>query len=313
MTAGWVAGTVRGRALLHRSVGSVGARSIADAESWPAARRELSATPYGAHLPDDADRMAAHRAAAIATLWHLRVLAGWLPPGATGLARLAAGPFEIANIEHRLARVSGASDDRARSTEPLPLASLAAAWPRVEIATSVDRVRAALSGSVWGDPGGTDAPTVSLGLRVGWARRLQRASPLARPWGSGMLGVLIAREQFAFERPIGDTTARELDRALGRRWRSASTVAELRDRLPDPATWALAGVDDPSSLWQAELAVIRRVVADAEPMVRSGRYGRDTMVAVLALLLADLWRVGAAIEAAGRDATRTGVFDALAA
>lgn len=313
MTAGWVAGTVRGRALLHRSIGLVGARAIAEAESWPAARGELGTTPYGVHLPDDADRVAAHRTAVTATLWHLRVLAGWLPPGATGLARLAAGPFEIANVELRIASLSGAPDDTARPIEPLPLASLAVAWPRVAIATSADQVRASLSRSVWGDPGGTDASAMALGLRVGWARRLQRASPLARPWALGMLGVLIAREQFAFQRPIGEITAHELDRALGRRWRTASTLAELRERLPEPAVWALAGIDDPSSLWRAELAVLRRVFADAEPIVRSSRYGRDTMVAVLALLLVDLWRVSAAIEAAGRGASRTGVLDADAA
>ena len=143
VTAGWVAGTVHGQALLHRSVGLVGARAIAESASWPVARGELNATPYDAHLTDDADRDAAHRCAATATLWHLRVLAGWLPPGATGLARLAAGRFEISNIEGRIARVSGAPD--APSIEPLPLASLATAWPRVAIATSADQVRAAIA------------------------------------------------------------------------------------------------------------------------------------------------------------------------
>ncbi len=313
MTAGWVAGTARGRALLHRSVGVTTARSIAEAASWPEARRELRSTPYGAHLPETADRAMAHRTAAAATLWQLRVLSGWLPPGASALTRLAAGPFEMANIEIHAARIAGSVPDRAPSERPLPLGSLAAAWPRVAGAMNGEQVRAALSGSVWGDPGGVDEAVLALGMRVGWARRLLRAAPIARPWASGMLAVLVAREHFAYERPIAEVTGHEFDRELGRSWRSASTLAEIATRLPDSASWALDGVDDPAGLWRAELAIVRRVVADAEPLARSGRYGRETMVAILALLLVDLWMVGASIEAAGRGATGSEVFDAVAA
>ncbi len=313
MTAGWVASTVRGRALLRRSVGVEGVRAIADADTWQEARTKLRSTPYGERVSETADRSEAHHHAAATTLWHLRVLAGWLPPDATVLTRLAAGPFEMANIERHVAGLTGTVPDRGRSDGPYALGSLAAAWPRIATATSGQQVRAALSGSVWGDPGGTDEAALALGVRVGWARRLLHASPIARPWASGMLTVLAARDRFAFERPIAEVTGREFDRALGHGWRSASTLAELATRVPDSASWVLGGIEVPAGLWRAELAIIRRVAADAEPLARSGRYGRDTMVAVLALLLVDLWRMGAAIEAAGRGATGREVFDAVAA
>ena len=313
MTAGWVAAAVRGRALLRRSVGPSGAHTIAGAGSWPEAARALRATSYGERLPERADRAVAHRAAAESTLWQLRVLAGWLPPGATGLTRIAAGPFEIANIEFHVARLLGSAPDRGRLGEPLPLGSLATAWPRVSAAASIDQVRSTLSSSVWGDPGGNGPATLVLGLRVGWARRMLRASPLARPWASGMLAMLVARERLLFDRPIAEVTGRELDRVLGRGWRSASTPAEVAARTPDSASWSLTGIDDPADLWRSELAIIRRVVADARPVARTERYGRDTVVAVLALLLVDLWWVGAAIEAAGRGATGTEVLDAVVA
>ena len=313
MTAGWVAAAVRGRALLRRSVGRPGALELAGAGSWPEAASTLRATPYGEHLPERADRAAAHRAAAASTLWQLRVLAGWLPPGATGLTRIAAGPFEIANIELHIDRLLGSAPDRGRLSEALPLGSLATAWPRVSAATSIDQVRSALSSSVWGDPGGNDAAMLVFGLRAGWARRLLRASPLARPWASGMLAMLVARERFVFDRSITEVTGRELDRVLGRGWRTGSTPAEVAARTPESASWSLAGIDDPADLWRSELAIIRRVTTDARPVARTGRYGRDTVVAILALLLVDLWRVEAAIEAAGRGTTGAEVLDAVEA
>ncbi len=140
MSAGWVAATTRGRALVRRLVGPDGARELATTESWPEARRALSATFYGADLPADADRPAAGRRAVEATTWQLRVLAGWLPPGQSVLARLFAGPFEIANIERRLALLEGRHPD-----PPIRLGSLAVAWPHVSSATSSEQVRGARS------------------------------------------------------------------------------------------------------------------------------------------------------------------------
>ena len=51
---------------------------------------------------------------------------------------------------------------------------------------------------------------------------------------------------------------------------------------------------------------------DAHTLATSGRYGRDSAIAVMALLLVDLWLVTAAIEAAGRGRRAWEVFDAVA-
>ena len=199
MTAGWVAATTRGRALSARTLGTAGARRMATAPTWPDARRELTATIYGAELPPDADRGVARWTAATAITWQLRVLAGWLPPAAGGLARLAVGPMEIANIEHHLLRLGGAGVHR-----PIPLGSLGVAWPRVSTATSADEVRAMLTRSPWGDPGGTDRATIAFGMRIAWARRLARTASSAREWAHGALAMMVARERFVFDREVGD-------------------------------------------------------------------------------------------------------------
>jgi hypothetical protein len=249
----------------------------------------------------------ARRTAAAATIWQLRVLAGWLPPAATGLARLAAAPMEIANVEHHLGHLDGS-----QRSAPLALGSLAVAWPRVERATSAQQVRDVLARSAWGDPGGSDRVSMALGLRVAWARRVIRALPHARHWAHGGIALLIAREVFAFERVINETTSRELDLLIGTRWRAATTLADLTDRLPATARWAVVGIAAPRDLWRAELTVVNRVASDARLLAASGRYSRDTVMAVMALLLVDLWGVTAAVESSGRGPTALAVFDAMA-
>jgi hypothetical protein len=317
MTAGWVAATTRGRAFQDRLVGPGGARSLATARTWPDARSELAITSYGAELPLDADRATARRVAAAATAWQLRVLAGWLPPAAVGLARLFAAPIEIANIEAHVARLGlersrGGRAGGVPAPESITLGSLALAWPRVATAASAEQVREALARTAWGDPGGSDLSMMAFGLRVGWVRRLTRSLPTAVEWAHGALAALIARERFVFDREITVVTAREIDRLVGDRWRRASSVTDLAAQLPESAGWAIAGVETPSDLWRSEVAVIGRVASDARRQATSNRYGRTTVAAIMALLLVDLWRVTAAIEAAGRGPAASEVLDAVA-
>lgn len=307
MTAGWVAASTRGSALVRRLVGTTGARELAGTDTWSETRALLSTTFYGAEMPADADREAARRTATTATTWQLRVLAGWLPVGTSGLARLFAAPIEIANIEAHLAGLAGPN-----TSTPLSLGSLAVAWPRVATATSPEQVRTVLTHSAWGDPGGADPVTVAVGLRVAWARRLIRQVPEAASWAKGGLAVLIARELYAFNRDIAPPTGRELDLLVGNRWRRATTVSELARLMPESAAWALAEVASPSDLWQAEVDVARRVTADATALTGARRFTKDTVAAMMALLLVDLWRVTAAIELAGRGPNRIEVFDAVA-
>jgi len=308
VTAGWVAASTRGRALLTRTIGADLARSIATATSWASARDRLRNTVYGAELASTADRRTAQLAAATATAWQLRVLAGWLPPASGGLVRTFAAPMEIANIEAHVAQLATGTT----SAPPIPLGTLGVAWSAVAKQRSADQVRVVLARSPWGDPGGADRATIALGLHVAWARRLGRHGPVAATWARGGAALLVAREQFAFDRSIPEVTARELDRLLGTAWRSASTTSELTDRLPKSARWILADVTSAADLWLGEITLMGRVTTDSQRVAAAARNERDTMAAIMALLLVDLWRVNAAIEAAGRTPVITEVFDAVA-
>jgi hypothetical protein len=308
VTVGWVAATMRGRALLRRTTGVAGARAVAATPSWDAARDLLAGTVAGRGLPRDADRGGARSAASAATVWQLRVLAGWVPPASTGLVRLAAGPVEIADIEAHLDALEGGP-----RREPVPLGSLGTAWPALGRTTSAQAARDLLRRSSWGDPGGTDRISMALGLRVAWLRRIQVAAGRAAPWAGGALAVVVARERFAFERAISPVTGRDVDHALGRAWRAAGSLAELTDLLPPAARWPLAGIDRADDLWWAERAVAQRVAEEAGARAATGGADRATLVAVLALLLVDLWRVHAAIDLAGRGPAGAEAFDAVAA
>lgn len=307
MTAGWVAASTRGRALVGRLVGTDGAQELAAAETWPDARRHLESTFYGLTLSSGADRAEGRRAAAEATMWQLRVLAGWLPVGGSGLARLFAAPFEIANIESHLDAIAGSI-----RVEPVALGSLATAWRRIAATTSASQVRTELRHSTWGDPGGTDRAAIALGLRLSWARRLVSGLPAATAHGQGGAAVLLARERFAFGREIVPATGKQFDRMFGRRWRSAITLPNLVEILPDSASWPFADSPTPEELWRAEAAVIRRAESDASRIAGDGHSTKATVAAVMALMLIDLWRVTAAIELAGRSPDPIEVFDAVA-
>jgi hypothetical protein len=320
VTAGWVAPSTRGRLLLRRRLGASGARALGSEDSWPQARTELATTVYGASLPADADRREARAAASAATIWQFRVLAGWLPPNATALARTFAASVEIGAIDRHVSRLTRQAGARATRVEPagaVSLGSLATAWPRVERATTLDQVRSILARSAWGDPGGSDPATIRFGLRVAWGRRLVRQAAVTADWVHGAAAVLVARELFLFGRDIPEIPARTVDQLLGPRWRRATSVASLADNVGSSASWALradSSSAEPSAtdLWSSELAVISRVDEDATKIVESGRNGRNTVAAVMALLLLDLWRVDAAIESTGRGALPQEVFDDVA-
>lgn len=307
MSAGWVAAMTRGRALLERTVGVDGAQRLAAAKSWPAARERLASTVYGIELASDANRAQARRAAATAAAWQLRVLAGWLPPGSSGLVRLVAGPIEISNIEQHLVWLAFGTN-----AHPVSLGSIGTAWPGVSATTSPEALRGRLARSSWGDPGGTDPATIAVGLGVAWLRRLSRQLPVARQVAHGGLAILIARERFAFEREIAPITAREIDHLVGNGWRRAQTLAQLAARLPRVASWALSGIVSPDDLWHAELAWLDRVERDAHELAATRRFGRDEVAAVMALLMVDLRRVQSAIEVAGRTPIPKEVFDDVA-
>ena len=196
MSAEWIAGTVRGRLLLERRLGHEPAHGVAAQSSLAAALHLLLASPYGRDLSEmqelgaARELAAAQRAVAATALWHLRILAGWLPPDGAGLLRALAAWYELVNVEHHVAWiVTGTTPP-----PPFALGGLAAVWPRVEPATSLAEVRAALASSPWGAPAGEEPLALHLALRAGWARRVIDRGGAAREWAQTAVALFVARE-----------------------------------------------------------------------------------------------------------------------
>ena len=131
MTAGWVAGSVRARAMARRVLGAEAARQLAASRSLPEAQRMLQQTPFRGAAEAGLSLAAAQHAVAETILWDMRVLAGWLPRDGVSLLRLLAGWFEIANVDELLQTLAGRPSD----TE-FQLGALATAWPRLSEARS---------------------------------------------------------------------------------------------------------------------------------------------------------------------------------
>ncbi|MCO5967790.1 hypothetical protein [Actinoallomurus soli] len=320
MSAAWVAGSVRARALVARRRMPGIARRIAGRPNLGDALRLLAATPYGHDVREGQDVLAAQHAVAATLLWHLRVLAGWLPPRGAALLRVLAGWFEIADVEARL--LGGPAFD---------MGALATVRPGLRSAADL---RAALAASPWGDPGGSDDRAVRLGMRISWARRVAAVSVDARPWAAGALALLVARERFLTGETVpvppsdGALPVSPADRAapvspsdgalpvspaglLVRDAGRAGGLAELSRRLPGDAAWALQGVAGEHDLWAAEARWWTRVERDAADLLAGAGHGPEPVLGAVALLAADARRVRAALELAARGGS-VEAFDAFA-
>ena len=294
MSPGWVAGVTRARLLLSRVVGANHARAIAGCRSLGEAVGALAGSAYGERVQAGVDLEAAERGVAETLLWHLRILAGWLPAAGAGLVRALAGWFELVNIDARLAAL--ASDGR----EPTPfvLGGLATAWARIEQARSVEEVAEGVAGSAWGDVGGRAPAELAIGLRVEWARRVRNGAPEAAGWVAGAGALLVARELFVAGSRARTTQLQRLP-GIGEEALGAGSLRELQAALPARAAWALAGVSEPSELWRAELGWWRGVERDASGLLRA--WGDEAVVlAAVALLAVDAQRTVRALEAAAQ-------------
>ncbi len=311
MTTSWVAGTVRARALARRRIGAAGARSLAETGSLAAARSALSRTPYGDELAG-LDLPALQHQVAATLLWHLRVLAGWLPRDGARELRVLAGGFEIANIDEHLRRL------RNRSTEPAyRLGTLATAWPRIAGTTSDEQLREVLATSPWGDPGAGSDVAASVALRLAWAQRVVDGVPGAAAWARGAAALLVISQAFLAGTPPVGRVAERAAALLGTGFveallRPGADLRELSTRLPGDARWVLADVGGAEDLWRAEVAWWHRVEQDAFGLLRTPSYGPGCVPGAIGVLAADAWRVRAALGAAARGPSGLEVFDALA-
>lgn len=298
--------------MAHRRGGTAAIRTLAAAPDLDAAVTQLQA--YGLDVVAGASVARAQRAVAEATLWNLRVLAGWLPGEGMQWLRLLAGWFEIANVDEWVrTRSGGAADD------PFRLGTLATAWPALSAAATTAQLRTALARSPWGDPGGDDPRTVALGMRVAWAARVAAQVPHTREWGSGAVALLLARELFtptgerrAAAAAVAEPTRRLSALLVGAAAPHEATLTAFGAALAPEARWALRGITDPTALWSAELGWWRRLRADATALLRRSDFGPQAVIGAVALLAADAWGLRAALPIAARGGAGREVLDAVA-
>lgn len=298
MSAGWVAATVRAKALLSRRAGRAVSQEIAQQPTLAAALALLAKTGYRRFLPENASVTEAERAVSRAVVWNLRVLGGWLPRAGTSVFRVLVADFETANVADRL-RVLG--EDGAATSAPYRLGALATAGDRVSAAASADELRHLLAASAWGDPGTADPADVIDYLRVRSASRLAELSAVTEKWGAAATALAIARQQFLIGRTPTVATAKRARPLIGT---AALTAADWRgfvSGLPSrTAGWVFEEIDGPQRLWLAELNWWSRVEKDATDLARSASYDMAPSLGCATLLLADAHAVRHAIGAAAR-------------
>lgn len=311
MSASWVAAGVRARAMSRRRIGAAGARSLARCGDLDQAVEVLARSPYGRAVRAGESLGAAQRGVAATLLWHLRVLGGWVPHGDARVVRVLAAGFEVSNVDERLRALDGLS-----AAAAYDLGSLAVVSGRLPATRTVADVRALLTGSAWGDPGGDGAAAVRTGMRLAWARRLAVTVPAAADWAAGAAALVLARETLLAGRRLEDAHVRAVAPLLGTAWVTAGSVAALHDSLPRHARWALAGLSAPAELWRAEAAWWARLEHDGLGLLRSGLGASDPLVGAAAVLAVDAWRVRAALEVAATSEARRDAaleaFDAVA-
>jgi len=306
VSAGWVAGSVRARALARRRLGAAGARQLAATGSLHEALGVLAGTAYADACQQGQGLAALQHAVAKTVLWNLRVLAGWLPHGGLSLMRPLAGWFEIANIDELIEELEGRAPG-----ERFDLGALATAWPRLSGSASLGELRAALSTSAWQDPGGDSGLALRVGVRARWAQRVAALGRPAPDWAGGALALLVAGERFAAGRPLNPAVQGVAHGLLGPA-AGAATYAELRDRLPARLAWALEPAPSANDLWRAEAAWYARVDRDGLGLLRSGEFDWRPVLGVAAVLATDARRAGAALELAARGGRPLEAYDDLA-
>ena len=307
MSAGWVAGSVRARALARRRMGPGAIRQLASCSSLTDALHVLAATRYGASIRPEQALAVAQREIAGTVLWDLRVLAGWLPPDGLRLLRALGAWFELANVDELLQVIAGQPADA-----EFQLGALATAWPQLRQARSRSELRSALAASAWRDPGGETVHAIRLGLRAQWAARAAALGDPARTWAAGAAALLVAGERFAVGRAVDPPVMGAALNLLGPAALRAGTLDELSSGLPTRAKWVLAGITSPADLWRAERAWLARVEQDGLRLLRTSSLDSGVVLGAVAVMGCDAWRARGALEIAARGGAPSEAHDELA-
>jgi hypothetical protein len=279
--------------MARRRTGLAAARRLAAAPSLEAARDQLAGTAYADVVTAPPGLAATQRAVADATLWQIRVLAGWLPAGGTVLARAVVAAFERENLMGHLGLLAGGT-----APPPFDLGTLATAWNRVRPTTTTDAALMEISASPWGklEPG--DLSAVRDQLTAAWLRRLILVAPSARPWARTAAVLLVARSQVVEGRRLPEPAAAQLTGLLGSRYASARTIDDLRETLVPTARRVLDAVASPEQLWRADASLWTSLADGGARLLRGPLAGPDHVVGAVAVLAADAFRVRAALAAA---------------
>ena len=298
MKPAWTAGVTRARLLLSRRIGPELAQTVAGSRSLADGLAALAGSAYGERVRAGQDLTTAERGVADTLLWHLRILAGWLPAAGAALVRALAGWFEVANIDARLAALAGDG----REPAPFVLGTLATAWGAAEQARTIEEVADAISDSAWALPRARSSSELAIGLRVAWARRVAESAPEAADWVAGAGALLAARELLVTHSSEHAEQLRRFpgvdDRAL-----SLGTLAAFRDAVGARAGWSLATIAEPDELWRAELEWWDRVAADSRVLLRRSD-DEAVVLAAVALLAVDAQQTARALRSAAQGAHR---------
>jgi hypothetical protein len=306
VSAQWVAGNVRARALLNRRLGVGRARALAAMNSLTDAQHALAATAYGRDITVGQPAHDTDHAVCAALLWHLRVLAGWQPPvGARAIRALAAG-FEAQNIAAHARKLAGAPPG-----PPYTLGALASAWPRLSETRSLAQLRDILAQTMWGDPGSESPSDIALAVQVGWALRVANAVPEARDWADAWLALSVARRRLLELRELPGPVLVRARLGLGAAV-AASDLASFTDAIATRLRWVFDGTTGAGGLWTAEARWWARVEADGLTMLGRSEFTRAQTIGAVAVLAADAWRCRAALALASRGGGPMDVYDVVA-
>lgn len=305
MSAQWVAGNVRARALLNRRLGAGRTRALAAMGSLTDAQHALADTAYGRDISVGQPALDTDHAVYAALLWHLRVLAGWQPAqGAQAIRALAAG-FEASNVVAHARRLAGAP-----ARPYYMLGALATAWPRLSETSSLTQLRETLAQTVWGDPGSESPSDIALAVQIGWATRVARAVPEAWAWAHARLALTLARRRLLEQRELSEPVLLRARAVLGAA-AAANDLASFTDALATRVGWLFDGITDADGLWTAEARWWARVETDGLTVLGRGEFNRARTIGAVGVLGVDAWRCRAALAVASRGGGPMDVYDAL--
>lgn len=294
MSAGWIAASVRARAMAEGRAGAGLCHTVSVQTSSAAALALLSGTMYADRLAECSSPAEYEHATLDTVLWQIRVLAGWSPATGARLVRAVAARFERDNI----LALDGSFTSAGKAPQFFDLGLLSTVWPRLHNAQSPAQLREGLRVSPWGEVGDDSQTSLDDVLTVAWLSRLVTVAPEARPWAQMCAALRAARMVLVDRSKPSPRFLHWVRPLLGNSWESAATLTELRAALPPAARNLLRDVDGPQDLWRAEARFRQKMEDDAFRLLRTSPAGPHTVLGALTVLESDSWRVRAALSAA---------------